>query len=138
MAINRAKLGGYITGIYACLNAQLKFAAMMAPAFSLIRPITPDYFYSHSPFDQNQQANLRRAAEFHSPLNLQPQISPDDILVVASRGDQLCPFDLVDELRKRWKLTRCHYRTGGHWLVFDKLRGRAWYSLIREKSFVSD
>lgn len=131
-----ASLGGYITGIYACLNAQLKFAAMMVPAFSLIRPITPDYFYSRSPFDLNWQANAKRAAEFHSALNLKPKLSPDDILVVASRGDQLCPFELVDELRKRWQLTRCHYRTGGHWLVFDKIRGRAWYSFLQEKKFI--
>ena len=131
-----ASLGGYITGIYACLTNKPKFAAMMVPALSLIRPISPDIFYRRSGFDLEWQSNVRRAAEFHSPLNLQPQISSDNILIVASRGDNLCPFDLIDKLRQKWNLSRCHYRTGGHWLVFDKLRGHAWYNFLKEKGFI--
>lgn len=131
-----ASLGGYIAGVYACLNSEPKFIAMMVPAVSLVRPLTPDIFFKRSPFDRDWQMNAKRAADFHSPLNLRPQVSPDDILVVASRGDKICPFDLVDELQRRWNLLRCHYRTGGHWLVFDKLRGYAWYSFLREKGFI--
>ena len=131
-----ASLGGYIAGIYACLSSKPEFAAMMVPSISLLYPISPDIFYRRSPFGLEWQSNVRRAAEFHSPLNLQPQISTNNILLVASRGDKLCPFDLMEKLRKRWDLSRCHYRTGGHWLVFDKLRGHVWYSLLREKGFI--
>ena len=133
-----ASLGGYITAIFACLSHKPKFAAMMVPAISFMRPFSPRFFYSRSPFDMNWQTNVRRIADFHSPLNLQPKISPDNILVVASRGDKICPFDLIEALQKRWNLTRCHYRTGGHWLVFDNLRGESWYNFLREKNFLSE
>ncbi|MCE5211372.1 MAG: hypothetical protein LLG40_07450 [Deltaproteobacteria bacterium] len=132
-----ASLGGYIAGVYACLSSKPAFAAMMVPSLNLLRPISPENFYRRSPFDVEWRSYVRRAAEFHSPLNLQPQIPADDIMVVASRGDKICPFDLAEELQRRWKLSRCHYRTGGHWLVFDKIRGRVWYSFLREKGFIA-
>jgi hypothetical protein len=133
-----ASLGGYIAGVYACLSSKPEFVAMMVPSLSFLYPISPDIFYKRSPFDLEWQLNVRRAAEFHSPFNLQPQIPVDNILIVASRGDKLCPFDLVEKLRQRWGLSRCHYRTGGHWLVFDKLRGHFWYSFLREKNFIKE
>ena len=133
-----ASLGGYVAGVYACLSSEQKFIAMMVPALSFLQPITPDIFYSRSPFDSAWQFNARRAAEFHSPFNLKPKISMDNILVVASRGDKLCPFALVEKLQQQWNLSHCHYRTGGHWLVFDKLRGRVWYSFLREKGFIPE
>jgi hypothetical protein len=132
-----ASLGGYISGVYGCLNSKPKFIAMMVPALSFLYPISPDIFYRRSPFDLSWRSMVRRAAEFHSPLNLQPRISTDNVLVVASRGDKLCPFDLTEKLKQRWNLSRCHYRTGGHWLVFDKLRGRVWYGFLREMGFIA-
>lgn len=132
-----ASLGGYITGLYACLRRDPKFAAMMVPSFSFLRPISPDIFYKKAPFDLNWQKLARQAADFHSPLNLQPKLPVENILVVASRGDRICPFDLVEQLGARWKLSNCYYRTGGHWLVFDSLRGRAWYEFLRAKEFLS-
>ncbi|MBN1363400.1 MAG: alpha/beta hydrolase [Syntrophaceae bacterium] len=131
-----ASLGGYIAGIYACLNKKPDFVAMMVPSLSLLYPISPDIFYRRSPFDLEWQFNARCVAEFHSPLNLQPQIPVDNILLIASRGDKLCPYNLVEKLRQRWGLSRCYYRTGGHWLVFDKIRGHFWYGFLREKNFI--
>ncbi|MCX5848568.1 MAG: hypothetical protein NTW65_03875, partial [Deltaproteobacteria bacterium] len=132
-----ASLGGYIAGVYACLRHEPKFVAMMVPAISFLRPLSPDMFYKRAPFDLTWLAQAHNAADFHSPLNLRPQIPTDNILVVASRGDKLCPFDLVEQLERRWELSRCHYRTGGHWLVFDKLRGQAWYKFLQEMGFIS-
>jgi len=130
-----ASLGGYVAGLYACLRREIKFAALMVPGLSFLRPMSPDMFYKRAPFDLVWREHARRAADFHSPLNLRPQIPTENILVVASRGDKICPFDLVEQLRQRWELSRCHYRTGGHWLVFDKLRGQAWYSFLHEMGF---
>jgi len=131
-----ASLGGYVAGVYACLRNKPEFVAMMVPSLSLIRPISPDMFYQRAPFPSGWPAYVSRAADFHSPLNMRPQISADRILVVASRGDKVCPFDLVEELERRWNLSWCFYRTGGHWLVFDNLRGRAWYNFLREMQFI--
>ncbi|HPH55578.1 MAG TPA: hypothetical protein PLL41_06860, partial [Smithella sp.] len=61
----------------------------------------------------------------------------EKILVVASRGDRICPAAPVEQLRIKWGLSRCHYRTGGHWLVFDKVRGRVWYGLLRDMGFIA-
>ncbi|MBN1470903.1 MAG: alpha/beta hydrolase family protein [Syntrophaceae bacterium] len=133
-----ASLGGYIAGLYACLSSKPKFIAMMVPALSFLYPISADIFYRLSPFDLAWRSSVRRAAEFHSPLNLKPKMSTDNILVVASRGDKLCPFDLTEKLEQKWNLSHCYYRTGGHWLVFDKLRGRVWYSFLREKGFITE
>jgi predicted alpha/beta hydrolase family esterase len=95
-------------------------------------------FSKHAPFDINWQTLARRAADFHSPLNLQPRISSDNILVVASRGDKLCPFELVEKLKQQWGLSHCYYRTGGHWLVFDRQRGHAWYKFLKDKGFIAE
>jgi hypothetical protein len=133
-----ASLGGYIAGVYAGLRCEPKFIAMMVPSFSFLRPITPDPFYKRSPFDDHWKAKARQAADFHSPLNLRPQIPTNNILVVASRGDKICPFDLVQQLSERWKLSKCYFRAGGHWLVFDNLRGRAWYKFLMEIGFMHE
>jgi pimeloyl-ACP methyl ester carboxylesterase len=132
-----ASLGGYVAGLYSCLRREPKFAALMVPALSFLRPMSPDMFYKRAPFDLAWRVHACRAADFHSPLNLRPQIPADNILVVASRGDKICPFDLVEQLTKRWELSRCYYCTGGHWLVFDALRGHAWYSFLREMGFIT-
>lgn len=131
-----ASLGGYITGIYVCLSEKPKFAAMMVPALTLLAPMSPDAFLKRAPFDAAWRARTHQAAEFHSPLNLHPRIPAERILVVASRGDRLCPVEPVEELRRKWTLSRCYVRRGGHWLVFDKIRGRVWYGLLKDMNFI--
>ncbi|MEN6473312.1 MAG: hypothetical protein ABFD81_04795 [Syntrophaceae bacterium] len=131
-----ASLGGYVTGVYACLRDHMRFAALMVPALSFLRPLGPDRFLKSAPYDDAWRAQVLRAADFYSPLNLTPRIPSENILVVASRGDRVCPFDLVEDLERRWRLTRCHFRTGGHWLVFDSLRGRAWYGFLKALGFM--
>jgi hypothetical protein len=133
-----ASLGGYIAGLYAGLSRQPAFVAMMVPALSFLRPISPDVLYRKSPFDNDWRIRARQATEFHSPLNFRPQIPADDILVVASRGDRICPFDPVEKLSAQWGLSNFHWRTGGHWLVFDNKRGRAWYEFLAAKKFISN
>lgn len=131
-----ASLGGYVAGVYACLRDHMRFAALMVPALSFLRPLKPDLFLKRAPFGGSWRAQVQRAADFHSPLNLTPRIPPEHILVVASRGDRVCPFDLVENLGSRWGLSRSHFRTGGHWLVFDSLRGRAWYGFLQSMGFM--
>lgn len=131
-----ASLGGYVSGLYACLRREPEFVAMMVPALSFLQPISPDMFYQRAPFDEKWRRRVRQAAEFHSPLNFQPRVDVGNILVVASRGDKICPFPMVKKLGEKWKLSHCYYRTGGHWLVFDRLRGQAWYHFLEEKKFI--
>jgi predicted alpha/beta hydrolase family esterase len=60
----------------------------------------------------------------------------DRMLVVASRGDLVCPFEYVRELCDTWKIRRSHFLTGGHWLVFNREeRSRAWYSFLADMGY---
>ncbi|MFP4226124.1 MAG: YqiA/YcfP family alpha/beta fold hydrolase [Desulfobacterales bacterium] len=43
----------------------------------------------------------------------------DRILVVAARGDKLCPFENVLSLCEKWQWPRHLFMTGGHWLMFN-------------------
>jgi len=82
-------------------------------------------FYKQAPFSPQWRKQVYHAADFHSPLHFYPKVPAERILVVASRGDRICPADPVDQLREKWGLFRCHYRTGGHWLVSTISGGRS-------------
>jgi len=132
-----ASLGGYVTGLYVCLSSLPEFAALMVPAVTFLQPISPALFYNQAPYGPQWRKQVYHAADFHSPLHFYPKIPVEEILVVASRGDRICPAAPVEQLRIKWGLSRCHYRTGGHWLVFDKVRGRVWYGLLRDMGFIA-
>jgi predicted alpha/beta hydrolase family esterase len=70
-------------------------------------------------------------------LNFVPQIPKENILIIASRGDKLCPFEHVVALCEKWSWPRHHFMTGGHWLVLNpKERGSAWYTFLADMGFI--
>jgi len=75
--------------------------------------------------------------EFHSPLNFSPRIPKDRILIVSSRGDRLCPFEHVRQLTGKWEAPKHYFLHGGHWLVFNNIRGKVWYGFLEEMGFTS-
>lgn len=133
-----ASLGGYNAALFAGLSDRPAFAAMMVPAVNFSAPFGPDDVklpYAVAPALADK---IRRVWAFHSPLNLSPRLDHDDILVIAARGDKLCPYPHVQALCRQWQLTRCHFLTGGHWLMFDnRRRGAAWYQFLDQKGFRS-
>ncbi len=133
-----ASLGGYNAALYVALSGQVHFAALIVPAVSLDGPLGPGS--ARLPFcvDRDLQKKIQEVWTFHAPCRLQPRLSVDQLLVVASRGDRLCPFDNVKMLCERWKITNCRFLTGGHWLIFNnKARGRAWYDFLQDRGFLS-
>jgi len=132
-----ASLGGYNTALFIALSDAAAFGAMMVPAVNFSRPLGPDT--ARLPFraDAVLREKIRRVWELHSPLNFSPKLPPEKMLVVASRGDLVCPFEYVGALCEKWGVTNRHFLYGGHWLVFNGAeRGRAWYSFLRERGFV--
>ncbi|MEW5735646.1 MAG: alpha/beta hydrolase [Thermodesulfobacteriota bacterium] len=132
-----ASLGGYIGGIFACVSDKPAFLAMMVPAVHFSRPFSPDGFRMRFPVTRELGEKLSRVWEFHSPIRMKPRISKDDILIIASKGDHLCPFVFMDELWESWGRPRRRVLSGGHWLIFDnRERGREWYSFLQDKGFL--
>jgi hypothetical protein len=132
-----ASLGGYLAGLFSCLSNRMTFTAMMVPAVNLSRPFGPGFIKMPFQVDALMGEKMKRVWEFHSPLRLKPKIAVENILVIASRGDRLCPFKDVRLLCKNWGWPVYRFMTGGHWLVFNgKARGKVWYRFLADKGFI--
>ncbi|MBI5844938.1 MAG: hypothetical protein HZB23_09750 [Deltaproteobacteria bacterium] len=132
-----ASLGGYLGGLLACLSDKPKFVALMVPGINFLKPLGPDSFPMSFPVDRALRKKVHEVFTFHSPARLLPLVPRDGILIVASQGDRLCPFEAVKDLCEKWGNPPHRFLPGGHWLVFDgKARGRAWYDLLIRKGFL--
>lgn len=132
-----ASLGGYNTALFACLSDIAAFGAMMVPAVNFSQPLGPGTVKHPFPVSDRLRKKIQQVWELHSPLNLDPKIEPEKLLVVASRGDMLCPFENVNALCDRWGIKNRHFLAGGHWLIFDSgRRGRVWYAFLRRRGFL--
>jgi predicted alpha/beta hydrolase family esterase len=132
-----ASLGGYIAALYICIADLAAFSAMMVPAFNFSQPFGPASVKLPFVVDNNLRDKIQRVWEMHSPIHLRPLISMDNTLIVASRGDRLCPFPHVLELCEKWGWPPHIFLTGGHWLVFKNIRGKAWYQFLAQMNFIS-
>ena len=132
-----ASLGGYATAAFVGLSATPRFAALMVPAVNFMRPLGPKGIPMRFPVDAVLAEKIKKVCGMTSPLNLRPRIPAENILVVTSRGDRVCPFESVRMLCEQWGLSRCHFRTGGHWLVFGDTRGMAWYGFLKDMGFIA-
>ncbi|MCU0577046.1 MAG: hypothetical protein MUD15_09515, partial [Desulfobacterota bacterium] len=131
-----ASLGGYLAALYACLQADLDFIALMVPAVNLSRPLGTDTARFTFPVDPLLRRKMQQVWELHSPLHFSPKIPRENILIVASRGDLLCPFEFVQLLCERWGRPEHCFLRGGHWLIFNsEQRGKAWYSFLQRMGY---
>lgn len=132
-----ASLGGYNAALFVSLTQIASFAALIVPAINFTRPLGPDTARLPFPIEGQLKEKIRRVWELHSPLNFSPKIPKERILVVASRGDLLCPFKYIELLCDTWGITNRHFLTGGHWLIFNRSeRGRAWYNFLADMGFL--
>ena len=133
-----ASLGGYLAALFVCLQPIVDFAAMMVPAVNFSKPFGPDTAKLSFPVDADFLEKMRKVYELHSPLNFQPKIPKDKILIIASRGDKFCPFESVRLLCERWDWPEHHFLRGGHWLIFNnRLRGQAWYAFLQKMGYLN-
>lgn len=132
-----ASLGGYIAALYTCLADSASFAAMMVPAVNLSQPFGPESAKLPFAVDNDFHGKIQHIWEMHSPMKLKPMIPLDNILIVASKGDKLCPFRHVLTLCENWGWPPHMFLTGGHWLVFNNTRGKAWYQFLGHMDFTS-
>jgi len=131
-----ASLGAYNTALFISLSDISSFGAMMVPAFNFSRPLDTDAARLPFETDDSMKEKMRSVWQFHSPLNFKPKIPVERILVVASKGDLVCPFNFTQDLCDSWGIGNRHFLSGGHWLIADKKeRGRAWYRFIADMGF---
>jgi predicted esterase YcpF (UPF0227 family) len=132
-----ASLGGYNAGLIACLTDKIAFAAMMVPAVKFTDRFGPESISVYEKMDAELKNRIQRLWNLHSPLNFMPKIPKDKILIIASKGDKVCPFEPVKELCEKWGWPKHVFLTGGHWLMFNaRERGRAWYKFLGEMGFI--
>jgi hypothetical protein len=132
-----ASLGGYNAALFSCLTDRIAFAALMVPAVKFSGDFSPAAANLPFPVDDAFLERLNRLWTLHCPLNFYPKISKNRILVVASRGDKLCPFVHVRDLCEKWGWPNHVFMTGGHWLVANAgERGRAWYRFLAAMGFI--
>ncbi len=131
-----ASLGGYNAALFTCLSDRPAFTAMMVPAVNFSAPFGPDSARLPFPVSSELAGKIRQVWTFHSPANMRPRLTADRILVIASRGDKLCPVEHTRGLCEAWDLTHYHFLTGGHWLIFnDHKKGREWYRFLAQNDF---
>lgn len=133
-----ASLGGHIAALLASLTTISSFAAMMVPAINFTDPMDPDHARLPFTVDDSLRKKMWRVWELHSPFNFKLKLPPEKLLVVASRGDRLCPFEHVRLLCEKWSIKNRCFLTGGHWLIFNRNeRGRAWYKFLTDMGFIN-
>lgn len=133
-----ASLGGHSAALLVSLKPIASFAAMIVPAVCFTYPMHPDAARFSFPVDDSLRKKMRRVWELHSPLNFSPRLPQDKLLVLASRGDLLCPFKHIQLLCEKWNITNRHFLTGGHWLIFSRgERGEAWYNFLAARGFLN-
>ena len=132
-----ASLGGYNAALIASLTDRIRFSALMVPAIKFnTGDFRPDAVRHPFAVDDRLLEKIRSVWTLHSPLNFMPQIPADRILIIAARGDKLCPFENVLSLCEKWGWPRHLFMTGGHWLMFNaKARGRTWYRFLSDMGF---
>ena len=132
-----ASLGGYLAGLFICLQPVVDFAAMMVPVVNLAGTLGPDSAKLPFPMDAEFLTKAQKVYELHSPLNFLPKIPEDRILIIASQGDRLCPFEFVRLLCEKWEKSEHQFLRGGHWLIFNNnLRGRTWYAFLQRMGYL--
>jgi hypothetical protein len=132
-----ASLGGYLAALFICLQPIVDFAAMMVPVVNLSGTLGPDTAKLPFPINAEFLKKTQKVYEFHSPLNFHPKIPKDRILIIASQGDRLCPFEFVRLLCKKWDWPEHQFLRGGHWLIFNNnLRGQTWYSFLQRMGYL--
>lgn len=92
-------LGGWLSGLLACVEARLKFAVLMTPVARMDRVI------AELEFCEPIRRSLGGTKVRLEPLNLvshRPKMPSENILVVASEHDLFAPVETVEELVVEW------------------------------------
>lgn len=118
-------LGGYTTALAACCDERLKFAVPNAPAVLLM-----DMLMGWPPLNMGIRrmmkktnmnlAEMRHVTAVHCPLNWDPVIAPERLMVIGGAGDRFTPPQFVNALHKHWQGSLIEWFPGNHLIHFSQ------------------
>lgn len=134
-----ASLGGYVSALYAALDASPAFVFVAVPALRLDRTLQPRAHKLGFRVDDRLRGLTREALRVVAAAEYTPRIPAENIGVVYHAGDRLTDVEYTREWVARWRIPSVTALNGGHWAVFDgKARGRAWYAWLNRFGFTGD
>jgi dienelactone hydrolase len=104
-------LGGWLTGLLACVEPRVHVAVLMTPVVRMDRVITD------LEFCEPIRRSLGGATVRLEPLNLathQPLPAPENILIVASEHDLFAPIATIEDLHRTWGQPELWRHRHGH------------------------
>lgn len=141
VALIGASLGGYLAALFASLTHTADLVALIVPFLDFRSLRLPA-----GPLSRDERRNeagkaLREKIEalwsIHSPFSHACNLPSERCLLIASRGDRLCPFEDVKRLYEHWGEPQHLFLRGGHALFFPRRgRGEAWYRFLHGHGFI--
>ncbi|MEW6440680.1 MAG: hypothetical protein AB1640_07040 [bacterium] len=133
-----ASLGGYLAALFASLTAMPAVVCLIVPLVSFHGIRLPVPFHPALGGDDGAAERVAELWKIHSPLSRGCRLPPERCLIIAARGDRLCPFEDVQELYERWNRPDHLFLRGGHvWFFPRQARGKAWYAFLARNGFIA-
>lgn len=134
-----ASLGGYLAALFVSLTPMAETACLLVPLVSFHGIKLPVPFHPDSEQDNRLQQEVASLWRIHSPLSHRCRLSPEHCLIIAAKGDRLCPFEDVQRLHEHWGRPEHAFLRGGHVFFFPKrARGKTWYQFLRKHRFIGE
>jgi len=136
-----ASLGGYLAGLFVSLTDLAELAALVVPVVDFRNLKLPTTKFARGAESMEERTGLQQEIQslwkIHSPLSHRCKLKPKQCLIIASRGDRLCPFEDVKKLCEHWGSPEYTFLRGGHALFFPReARGQAWYAFLEANRFI--
>jgi hypothetical protein len=112
-------LGGYVSSLLAAVEPRLDFVIPNSPVVSLPQmvelwfPSSVAWRFAARTWSRHVDA-VKRAWEVHSPLNYEPLIPRDRLMVIGGLGDRLAPPEQATLLWEHWGRPALHWFAGSH------------------------
>jgi hypothetical protein len=136
-----ASLGGYLAALFVSVTRLAELVALVVPVASFQSLRVPTSRLPRGRARREESKGLQELIsslwEIHSPLSHRCRLPSDRCLIIASRGDRLCPFEDVKRLHEHWGGPEHTFLRGGHALFFPRdARGEAWYGFLKKHGFI--
>jgi dienelactone hydrolase len=137
VGIQGASLGGYVTALYASLDARLACAVPIVPVVDLARLV-----WSELPAERRRALEAAGASEAlhgeawapHAPLRHRVRAAHEGLLIVAAAADRICVPDHARALHAHWDRPAIHWTPAGHLVPLGRRATRARVEgLLRER-----